>query len=161
MDIFEFAMQMEKDGENYYREIAQKTDDKGLKTILNMLADDEVKHYEIFKKMKQAEKPEWTQTTVLANAKNVFMEMKENKETFDFDMPQKEWYEKAQKVEQKSQDFYEQKSQEVDDPNQKEIFLKIANEEKQHYFLLENIIQYISKPKQWVEDAEFHHLDEY
>lgn len=29
MDIYEYAMQMEKDGENYYRELAQKAPNKG------------------------------------------------------------------------------------------------------------------------------------
>lgn len=161
MDIFEFAMKMEKDGENYYRELAQGTDDKGLKNILNMLADDEVKHYKIFDELKKNEKPEMAQTQVLSNAKNVFSELKEKDVTFDHDMPQKELYEKAQKVERQSQEFYEQKSREADDPYHKEILLKIADEEKRHFFLLENIIQYISKPQQWVDNAEFHHLDEY
>ena len=36
MDIFEFAMQMEKDGESYYREIAAKVDNKGVKKILGI-----------------------------------------------------------------------------------------------------------------------------
>ncbi len=161
MNIFEFAMKMEKDGENYYRELAQGTEDKGLKNILNMLADDEVKHYKIFDEMKKNEKPEMAQTQVLSNAKNLFSAMKKEKATLNHDMPQIELYEKAQEVERKSQDFYEQKSKEFDDPYHKELFLRIAEEEKRHYFLLENIIQYIARPQQWVENAEFHHLDEY
>ncbi len=31
MNIFEYAMQMEKDGEAYYRQLVQKVDNKGLK----------------------------------------------------------------------------------------------------------------------------------
>ncbi|GAH41605.1 unnamed protein product [marine sediment metagenome] len=45
MNIFEYAMKMEKDGEEYYRQLAQQTTNKGLQTILTMLADEEVKHY--------------------------------------------------------------------------------------------------------------------
>ncbi|MFH1613968.1 MAG: ferritin family protein [Planctomycetota bacterium] len=44
VDIFDYALQMEKDGESFYREIAQKTSNKGLQAILTMLADEEVKH---------------------------------------------------------------------------------------------------------------------
>ncbi|HEW78498.1 MAG TPA: rubrerythrin, partial [Phycisphaerales bacterium] len=40
MDIFKYAMQMEKDGEDYYRQLAQQTSNKGLQTILTMLADE-------------------------------------------------------------------------------------------------------------------------
>lgn len=161
MNIFEYAMNMEKDGENYYRELAQGTEDKGLKNILNMLADDEVKHYKIFNEMNKNEKPEMIQTQVLTRAKNIFSQLKEENATFDHDMPQKELYEKAQQVERRSHEFYEEKAKEVEDPHHKELLLSIAGEEKRHYFLLENIIQYISRPQQWVENAEFHHLEEY
>jgi rubrerythrin len=44
VDIFEYAMQMEKDGENYYHQLAQQTTNKDLQTTLIMLADDEIKH---------------------------------------------------------------------------------------------------------------------
>jgi rubrerythrin len=44
MNIYEYAMKMEKDSENYYSGLANKTDDAGLKNILKMLANDEVKH---------------------------------------------------------------------------------------------------------------------
>ena len=46
MDIFEFAMEKEKYAEHFYRELADRTDNTGLKSILNMLAGEEVKHYE-------------------------------------------------------------------------------------------------------------------
>lgn len=34
-------------------------------------------------------------------------------------------------------------------------------EEKKHYFLLDNIIEFVSRPEQWLENAEFYHLEEY
>ena len=43
----------------------------------------------------------------------------------------------------------------------KRIFQKLAEEEKKHYFLLENIIQFVSRPETWLENAEFYHLEEY
>ena len=38
MDIFDFAIKMEEDGEEYYRELSTKADTIGLKKILNWLA---------------------------------------------------------------------------------------------------------------------------
>lgn len=53
MNIFEFAMQMEKDGEAFYREIAQKTQNAWLQKIFNTLADNkEVVNYNTFKSCK-------------------------------------------------------------------------------------------------------------
>jgi len=82
MNIFEYAMQMEKDGEEYYRQLAGKTANKGLQTILTMLADEEVKHYKTIEKMKTA-KPEMVETTILPDAKNIFIQIKESSKNFD------------------------------------------------------------------------------
>ncbi len=160
MDIFEYAMQIEKDGEDYYRQLTRQVTNKGLKTILTMLADEEVKHYDALEKMK-TEKPQIAETRILADAKSVFVQIKESGESFDFDIKQTELYRKAQDIEKKSRDFYTEKANEVTEGYQKEIFLKLADEEKKHYFLLENIIEFVSRPETWLENAEFYHLEEY
>src|SRR3972149_1076231 len=110
MDIYEYAMQMEKDGETYYRELAGKVDNKGLKKIVTMLANAEVIHYNVFLKMKMNQGIHLTDTPILSNAKNIFTKMKE---------------------------------------------------ENKHYFILENIINFVSRPQTWLENAEWHHLEEY
>ena len=160
MNIFEYAMQMEKDGEAYYRQLAQQTTNKGLKTILTMLADEEVKHYNAIEKMKTAE-PHMPETTILTDAKNVFVQVQESGESFDFDLGQIELYKKAQDIEEASRDFYLEKVSQVEEEYQKDIFLRLADEEKKHYFLLENIIEFVSRPETWLENAEFYHLEEY
>jgi rubrerythrin len=160
MNIFEYAMQMEKDGEDYYRQLAQQTNDKGIRTILTMLADEEVKHYNAIEKMK-TEKPQLAETKILTDAKNVFIQIKESGGSFDFDISQTELYKKAQDIEKKNQDFYTEKADEVTEEYQKEVFLRFAEEERKHYLLLENIIEFVSRPEAWLENAEFCHLEEY
>lgn len=160
MNIFEHAMQMEKDGEDLYRDLAQKSENIGIKNIFNMLADDEVKHYKVFEDMKKDEKPQMADTKVLTSAKNVFTQLKEEGK-FDQKAAELELYRKAQELEKKSEEFYLQKAGEAEDPYQKEMILKIAAEEKKHYFLLDNIVQFVSAPERWLEDAEFSYFDEY
>jgi len=160
VDIFEYAMQMEKDGENYYHQLAQQTANKGLKTILAMLADEEVKHYNAVEKMRTV-KPRIAETAILTDAKNVFVQIKESGESFDFGTTQTGLYRKAQDIEKESLDFYLEKANEVKEEYQRDIFLRLAEEEKKHYFLLDNIIEFVSRPEQWLENAEFYHLEEY
>ncbi|MFZ2147722.1 MAG: ferritin family protein [Sedimentisphaerales bacterium] len=160
MNIFEYAMQMEKDGEEYYRQLARQTANKGLKTILTMLADEEVRHYKAIEKMKTAE-PEMVGTTILSDAKNIFIQIRESNENFNYDTEQIQFYKKAQDIEEKTRDFYLEKANEVEEKYQKEVLLKLADEEKKHYFLLENIIEFVSRPETWLENAEFYHLEEY
>ena len=51
MNVFEHAMKMEQDGRAFYLEHAGKTSNAALKRVLEELADDELKHYNIFKAM--------------------------------------------------------------------------------------------------------------
>ncbi len=158
MNIFEYAMQMEKDGQEYYRQLARQTDNKGLQTILTMLADEEVKHYNAIERMQTAE-PHMTEVTILTDARNIFVQIKESGESFDFDIKQTDLYRKAQDIEKESRDFYSGKADEVTEEYQRELFLKLAEEEKRHYFLLDNIIEFVSRPEYWLENAEFCHLE--
>jgi len=161
MDLYEFAMKMERDGENYYRELATKVGNTGLKNILTMLADAEVVHYNIFKKLKDNEKVKVGNTKILSNAKNIFEKMKEEEEITGVSSSQIELYRKAQEIERKSRNFYLEKAGEVKDKSQKEILLKVADEEKKHYLILEKIIDFVSRPQIWLENPEWYHLEEY
>ena len=160
MNIFEYAMQMEKDGENFYRSLIQKTSNIGIKTILTMLADDEVKHYNTISRMRTA-KPQMARTTILDDAKNIFIQLRKSDEEFDVDLGQVELYKKAQDIETASRNFYMEKAYQVEKQYQKQLFLRLAEEEKRHYFLLDNIIEFVSRPQYWLENAEFCHLEEY
>lgn len=159
MDVYEFAMNMEKDGEDLYRKLAAKTAHKGLAAILGMLADAEVKHYRLLQSMKKDEKVEITDSTILNDVKNVFEKIKEGKE-FDVDVSEIDLYREAQEIEKKSRDFYMEKADEVGG-KKKEIFLRIADEEKGHYFIVENIINFVNQPNTWLENPEWYHLEAY
>ncbi len=72
MNIYDFAMQMEKDGENYYRELAAASEIAGLKKIFDMLADEEVKHFQIFRQLKEKKgETQFPETSILTNVKNI------------------------------------------------------------------------------------------
>jgi len=161
MDIFEYAMQMETDGENFYREVARQSPNRSIKTILTMLADEEVRHYNTIEKMKSAKPAQLAEGSVLTDAKNVFAQLKESGEKITFETNQIRLYKKALDIEAKSRDFYNEKAGEVSDKNAKELFLRLAQEEQKHYVLVENIIDFLSRPDSWLENAEFYHLDEY
>lgn len=161
MDIFDFAMEKEQLSELYYRKLADSAPAKGLISIFTMLADEEHSHYEVVSKMRQGVPAEVAETILLTNAKTIFAKMRQSREKFKFGKSQIALYKKAQDIEQDSRSFYRQKANESQDPRQKAIFNTLAEEENKHYFLLENIIEFISRPQTWLENAEFHHLEQY
>ncbi len=161
MNIFEFAMEKEKFSEDYYRLLSGRTSNKGFQSIFAMLADEEAKHYRIVSRMKNRVTPELAETSVLSNAKDIFVKMKDSSEKFNFDISEIELYKKAQKIEKESENFYLEKVKELTDAPQRKIFEVLANEEDKHYFLLENMVEFVSQPDRWLENAEWHHMDEY
>lgn len=163
MNVLEHAMQMEKDGENYYKELANKTVSSGLKSIFLHLAENEIEHYNTFKEMKENNDYNFKETKILEQVKNIFIQMKENNEDVStVNISQKDAYQKALDIEKQSIDFFEDlEKKELESDVQKEIISKIKEEEERHYFLLENIIQFISNPDTWLENAEWNNLSDF
>jgi rubrerythrin len=154
-------MQMENEAEAFYSGLATNTENAGLKTIFNMLAAEEAKHFKIVEEMKAKIPQKICDTAVLSQAKVIFEKMSNTDKKADVNTSQIEVYKKAQAIEKKSIDFYLKKADEVEEHCQEGIFRKLAEEEKKHYFLLQNIIEFVSRPESWLENAEWHHLEEY
>ncbi len=160
MNALELALQMEKDGENFYRELAAAATTAGFREIFNQLADDETKHYQVFQNMKQ-QSEQFGETTILKKANNIFKQMIAEDNLNNLDYSQLELYQKAMELEKKSQGFYLEQAAAAADESQKELWQKIAAEEAKHYFLLHNIYELVLRPQVWVENGEFVHLDDY
>ncbi len=161
MNVIDLAMQMEKDGETYYRHLADKTTNPGLRNILGLLAADEAKHYQVLQKMKETFKAELVSTPILSKSKNIFQLLREEKDWEALPAGQIDLYRKAKEIETKSFKFYMEKARETGDARTQKLFFLIAEEEKRHEFLLEHILQFVSRPQTWLENAEFNHLDQY
>jgi len=160
MDIFEFALQMEKEGMDLYLEIAGKSDDRGIQKIFGMLASDEKRHQDVIRRMRDGD-PDVEETEVLSEARNVFAGMRDDGEKIDTAQPQSDLYRKAMDIEERSVRFYTEKAEEEKDPGKNKIFEALSREEEKHLFLIENMVEFISRPETWLENAEFNHLEEY
>ena len=164
MNVFEYAMQMETDGRNYYLENAEKIKQPALKKILMELANDELKHYNLFKALRDgapAEYKDAEKTTILATVKNVFQELKDEGKEFSFEADARKIWDEAADVEKKSEAFYREKANELTDENQKRILNRIADEEHRHWVTMQNVVQFLDRPQTWLEDAEWSHIEEY
>ena len=160
MEIYEFAMQMEKEGEDYYRGLALKTDHQGLKSILGMLADAKAQHYRLFTCLQRREHVQMADTELLGEVKKIFRAMKNEKKT-GWNHPDIELYRKALDRERKAADLYRSHAGQMKDRASKEAFLKIAREGEKHFSVLEEIVEFMARPDTWLENPEWYHLEEY
>ena len=164
MNVFEYAMKMEEDGKKYYEESATKVDSEHLKRILLELASDEQKHYHIFKAMRDGQPVEYEEakkTKILAEVKNVFETLKAQNKNYTFPDDAKDIWIHAREIEKKAEDFYREKAHETTEEKQKSILEKIADEEHKHWVTMENVIKFLDRPEHWLENAEWHNLEEY
>ena len=164
MNIFEYAMKMENDGRTFYLENADKVEAPELKKILLELANDELKHYRIFKAMAEGSPVEFAEdadTAVITTVRNVFEQMRADGKDFSFaDDAEKIWVE-AREIEKEAEEFYREKAEEISDTGQKKILIRIADEEHRHWVVMEQVISFLDRPQQWLEDAEWTHQEDY
>jgi len=155
MNVYEYAMKVEKEGEAYYREMATAATNAGLKRIFTMLADEEVKHYNVFKNMMKKENMDLKDLDLITDTQTIFQTLIEEKDNVTFDAEQVKFYKDAIAREESSHDFYAEKAAQLDDEKQKKIFLHIAKEEIKHKEILEEIVSFLEEPADWVMSAEF------
>jgi rubrerythrin len=166
MNIFDFALTMEKDGENFYRKLAQDSKDTGLQSIFTFLADTEARHYDIVLQMKEKQATDGLDTPALEQAENIFAGMSPAS-VADLSDPQSSdryvaLYRQAQEVEKKSMEFYAEKAAELEDGPQKAMLLKLSEEEKRHFWIMYNLVDHVGRTDHgWIEFAEWNHLEEY
>jgi len=161
MNIIDYALQMEKDGEAYYRELAAEAEHSSVKQVFEVLADAEAEHYTAFMQMKQNQPVSQSEEQHIARIKTLFTELKESGVQNALSDDQVAAYIKARDIERKSQETYTLKAEELTDPEQKDICLKIAEEEGKHYVILDNLVELLQRPATWVEDAEWRNMEDY
>ncbi len=155
MNVYEYAMKVEKEGEAYYREMAAAATNPGLKRVFNMLAEEEVKHYNIFKNMMTKENIDLDKLDLITDTKTIFQTLLDEKDNINFDTDQIQFYRDAIAREENSHNFYVQKADELENEKERAIFLQIAQEETKHKKVLEEIVIFLEEPTDWVASAEF------
>ncbi|MEA1981883.1 MAG: ferritin family protein [candidate division Zixibacteria bacterium] len=163
MDIFEFAMKMELDGNKYYESKAAITKEKNLKEILLTLAEEEMNHFNFFKKMKNGKtdtslKEFNSSTQTLNKIKNIFVEMSQDDENKNVGESDIEIWKEALKIEEKAESFYREKAEAETDTQKKKLLILIAEEEQRHVHMVENVLYYLKFPESFAESAQFNNF---
>jgi len=161
MNIFDFAMKMELDGKAYYEMLAAETADGGLKSIFTTLAADEQKHYDIILAIKSGTDLIMADSTAVENAKNIFENLMADKTIVGILKKSLDGYQHARKLEADSVKLYEDMAKKEDNPETVQLLLRIANEEKKHFNILDNLYDYVLAPQNYLAWGEFSNLKEF
>jgi rubrerythrin len=160
MNILDFAMKMELDGKAYYENLAAETTVTGLKSIFTSLAADEQKHYETIQGIKAGTHLKMADSAVLDKAKNMFEELAADKNIVGSLKKSLDGYQLARKLEADSVRLYEDMAKKEDKPDTEQLLLRIANEEKKHFNIMDNLYDYVLAPQNFLAWGEFSNLKE-
>jgi len=159
MDVLDFAMQMEIDGRDYYQKNAEATDNPHLKQIFEKLAEEEHRHLQVFKKMKEGAEASPDDLAPKGETvglfKNVFQQMVDaGKEQLEGETKTDVWKD-AREVEIKSEKMYRESAEKASDENKKDMLNRIADEEQNHIYLIDNMIQFLADPQAFVASQDY------
>jgi len=160
MNVFDFAMKMELQGKACYENLAASTQVLGLKNIFTGLAADEQKHYEVFRGLKEGKSFAMADSQMLEQAKSVFRELVGDKERMGDLREDLDGYRLGLKIEADSVKLYEDMAKKEQNQETLQLYLRIANEEKKHFNIMENICDFVMKPRYFLEWREFSNLHE-
>jgi rubrerythrin len=162
MNLFEEAMALEISTEEFYRNLIENCNyNPEIKQILIMLADDTKQQITKLRQLNQFMRPEHRDSDFFYKAKEIFRSLQQKKQFGVCSLDQIGLYEHVQDNLKKVIALYEEMISHTEDERQKEILTIIFNEKTKHVYLLDNILELLLNPKQWVENGEFTHFEEF
>lgn len=160
MDILEIAVGIELEGMRNYRKISEESDDKGLRKIFSILADAEGRHKDIFEKMKSDFSDLNLDEKIIEDARDIFKSMARDPESVSMENYEVEIYRRALEAENYSIEYYKELTSSIDEKCLPLLNL-IIEEEKKHYRIIEEIIRFVNRPQEWLENAEWNNMEGY
>ena len=166
LKALQLALKMEGDGRQFFLEARDKTTHPLAKETFQSLADWELEHIRIIKKFHTSlkDKGEWESVEQLQSKrgeaiktfKAAFQKVRENiDETVKAEADDLEAYRIAKEIEGKLIVFYHGRAKQASSSNARLFYDFMADQEGEHYQILDNSLQYLENPAQWFEQGEW------
>jgi rubrerythrin len=160
MDIFDCALKMEEQARDYYEKLAQTTSVTELKNLFKLLAESEQEHHDALEKLKANITPD-TQLKGVEEAACVFRPLLTKRDLMEELKEDPDAYRHVIKGEEDGVRLYEELALQEQDAAVRDVILKIADEERKHLSIVENIYSFVESPKNYLAWGEFGNLNEY
>lgn len=152
--LIELAIQMEKDGINFYEGLSEKVPYESAKKMILSFADDERRHLkilnEIFSSMTSVDIERYlAENPPKEKIKTVFDEVQGNIDVVTL-QDELSSLKIALDMEEKSYKLYDEALSIEEDEDLKKLWKRLADEERKHYDIFWNTYDFISNPEEWV-----------
>jgi rubrerythrin len=162
MNPLEFAIQMETDGEQFYRRQADLYEGTVLAVIFRKLADAEQKHAELIQGHLAGFTDVMPDSEPLTSLGNIFSDMADFRRQARNLPDQLDVYRLAVGVEQRSVDLYTELLRSSAAGSEDERMLEyLLTQETGHLALFDELSEHLRQASEWVEAAEFGSREDY
>lgn len=159
-EIMEEAIQLEKGGEEFYREQAGKAENPLAAKTFEWLADEELKHRQVFETAYAAiqgtdvcpalQDLGHSHTLASEAAREIFEAARADLEDEATSDPQIEQaYATAMRMERETIDLYRRRAEEAEDDNERKLYEFLLVEERDHLNLLATTEEYLNDTAYW------------
>lgn len=154
MGVIQDAVHLEEKAERIYREAAGHTQDRGAKLLLGLLADAEAIHASVLREWSDVQSLKGPDL-VAAAASWVRGAVEGGAGALSPDPHLLDVLRRAMDVERETEAFYRHHAERAADVRVAELLGELAKIERSHYALVSSLVEYYSRPNEWVESAEF------
>lgn len=161
MNVFDFAMDIESSGRQFYRNLSRRGRTTGVRKIFAMLAQDEAELLNRMQAMKRtAQSATMEDSQALEYCENVFREVLVEREALAIN-DDLEAYRFAMRVEGEICNLYEMAARREKNVEVANLLRRIAAEERRELESLHDLFDFINAPNEFLAWGEFSNLGEF
>lgn len=163
MELLSMAKHIENEGIQFYSDLADQINTREIRGIFSFLANEERCHYNLFDSWQKNDKTAWLpDDVILENLEKICQKFIHYFKLIKIPAINHDGvYEKAAILEKKSIDFYSEALTQSMNDGLKMLLKRIIKEEETHLALINSLMEFQRHSGEWLENAEWHHKDEY
>lgn len=159
--IWKLAKDMEKQGKAYYEKLSRSSKNPEIAAIFAFLAKEEEVHLKTFEKFEKGLKiASRLASGSTVKAAKLFGKMAAKSRIAGENENAVKAYKEALAMEKQTVKYYSGMLKQFEEPQRAALSL-IIEEEQNHVVLMDALIDFAQKPQEWLENAEFNHLEDY
>ncbi len=161
MNIIECAIKMEEDARSYYEKLSEASTIPEIKNLLSILASAEDEHRDALVRMRDELGWKKKGFTVLKDAACAFRPLLGKRDVLEDLKNHPDAYREVVRREEEDVRFYEELAAKSPPGETRDLLLKIADEERRHLSIVENIYAFVESPRTYLAWGEFSNLEDY
>lgn len=161
MNVIDLAIDMERSGRDFYQQLAQSSQQEGVRNIFRRVAEDEQQILDSLRKLRAAtDHPEAIESTALTRLRNIFQSGRDIEKGCQL-ADDLEAYRFALEAQQRLHQLYLNAAGKEDNLQARKLLLQIAKEEQREVESLRKLFDFANAPNEFLAWGEFSNLGQF